>query len=1214
MMGFSNMMISFVISYIAGNVPQIKECLESKKDLQDKIDKCFDRALEKWSVNDGVREIEKRKKTFHLEKLKQTIAGEAILDKNYSELVRLWMVELRNDQACYNFILEHRVELLQIKIDSRFSLLTQQLEEGVEEFRDFRRENRDQYLSMMQELQKISTSLGNITEEDLTRKLLKLFNGVVAQMVESLRVISAKELLDEIYKEFHELIEKRPDLHAEYLIAMGRSLTFSNHKEANKLFHQAYQLKPDEKKLIEMELMSLRNNDLEKAFRLSKQLPTNNIMRRVLEVCYSDDIEKEYHNLPEEILNDYTLRYYILQISSEKHFDPNFLFDDVEVKVPDSLTYQNVFCWMYVMTWHTIQFGGELCLSIQQPVPAVLQTAFETCKKLMFLLEETEVRPFFTMVEAHYCYWGFVINRDESWIEAIHQIDRKTAKGQATNLNMMEVSMLTVAGRSTEAFQIVASMRTQITPKIADYVILMAYHAKDMTMLEWVMKLIKEKPFKLSSSAALHIAFCVNGKSASSILRMIDDSLFEMENDAVVLRELCNVYDSRTVDVTALKQHLDKLTGDMTAYAALVLANSGEAQMAYDLLQPRAADEKSGLRQRVLLEVMARLPEKHPELYQMLVNKRKKGERCDDEMLRLEYTLDAQVGDYENAYEVICKLYEHHPTNEDILVNYLRMLGRFDTSVLKGKQQEVLDFKFSQFASIQQVYQIYVENKFFDIAIELLYQFVNASVDVNARTFYFTETTIGDIRKIVNQNYPLATDGLYAICDRADGVRFFFQVGLGSELGEKLIGMKEGDFFECTEKDEETGYVLSHIVNKYGKLTAEISQEIATGNNPYIKVLNIDMDNPLDSLREQIAKVCPNTVDYHKNKCFAEEQYEKGELGILSFVSDDDLIGCYYNRLFSNSKVFVPPYQVLEGIAFQGVSPTSLRYVLDITGLLMLFEYHQKTEYEYNEKFLIASTTYEFVVTSCKNSGRFAQRGYRNAVNGKALARYKNYIDLDLEIRLNKLLKWMDDNCEKVISDKFLTFDGREKKSISQVLIMNTLMLLTQPDRCLISDDLIIEKILRMKARVITTETYMRSVVGGEDGEKFLEFLTDCNYIGVFINRDYIYDEYLKMERGMENQFNYVTQNVAYNEILPAIVVQAAIKIAENAKDRQLARITLTNLFVVMIAAIRTLQRSAIVANLTATLPEEYRNTMFVRRCLEDAARINHVIILPSGM
>ena len=54
-MGVDDMMVSFALSYIAGNIPQIKEWLQGRKDLQDKISKCYDRALKKWTVNDGIR-------------------------------------------------------------------------------------------------------------------------------------------------------------------------------------------------------------------------------------------------------------------------------------------------------------------------------------------------------------------------------------------------------------------------------------------------------------------------------------------------------------------------------------------------------------------------------------------------------------------------------------------------------------------------------------------------------------------------------------------------------------------------------------------------------------------------------------------------------------------------------------------------------------------------------------------------------------------------------------------------------------------------------------------------------------------------------------------------------------------------------------------------------------------------------------------------------
>ena len=138
---------------------------------------------------------------------------------------------------------------------------------------------------------------------------------------------------------------------------------------------------------------------------------------------------------------------------------------------------------------------------------------------------------------------------------------------------------------------------------------------------------------------------------------------------------------------------------------------------------------------------------------------------------------------------------------------------------------------------------------------------------------------------------------------------------------------------------------------------------------------------------------------------------------------------------------------------------------------------------------------------------------YSEALSGGAIVRFKEFIDMDLEIRMNKLLKWMDDNCEKEVSDKFLSLDAKEQKSFAQVLTMNTLTLMLSPNRCLITDDQIIEKTLRLKTRAITTETFMLRHNGGKDMADYMKFLVDCNYIGVFLKSDFIYEEYIKMER-----------------------------------------------------------------------------------------------------
>ena len=48
---------NFAISYAANNVPTLRDLINRKKGLGDRIDECFKKALKRWSVNRGVRDI-----------------------------------------------------------------------------------------------------------------------------------------------------------------------------------------------------------------------------------------------------------------------------------------------------------------------------------------------------------------------------------------------------------------------------------------------------------------------------------------------------------------------------------------------------------------------------------------------------------------------------------------------------------------------------------------------------------------------------------------------------------------------------------------------------------------------------------------------------------------------------------------------------------------------------------------------------------------------------------------------------------------------------------------------------------------------------------------------------------------------------------------------------------------------------------------------------
>lgn len=107
-MGLDDIAISFALSYLAGNIPTIKDRFSKKRDLDERIEKCYQKALKRWCQNDSIR----KNMSIHIfentKKLAKYIETENIVI--IRELIDLWGRELRNDELCYAFILECKLD------------------------------------------------------------------------------------------------------------------------------------------------------------------------------------------------------------------------------------------------------------------------------------------------------------------------------------------------------------------------------------------------------------------------------------------------------------------------------------------------------------------------------------------------------------------------------------------------------------------------------------------------------------------------------------------------------------------------------------------------------------------------------------------------------------------------------------------------------------------------------------------------------------------------------------------------------------------------------------------------------------------------------------------------------------------------------------------------------------------------------------------------
>ena len=116
-MTLDDMAISFVLSYLAGSIPVWRDWLDQTPSLKKKIDECYRRALKEWSVNEDIR----RRFTgvAGINQLRKYVVSKSESSdvSDVDELLSLWADELRNVDICYSFIIEHKVDWLNLKFE-----------------------------------------------------------------------------------------------------------------------------------------------------------------------------------------------------------------------------------------------------------------------------------------------------------------------------------------------------------------------------------------------------------------------------------------------------------------------------------------------------------------------------------------------------------------------------------------------------------------------------------------------------------------------------------------------------------------------------------------------------------------------------------------------------------------------------------------------------------------------------------------------------------------------------------------------------------------------------------------------------------------------------------------------------------------------------------------------------------------------------------------
>lgn len=105
--------IGFVLSYVANNIPTLKEWLEGDPDINDRLESCYLLAVDKWNVDLGTKDAYRQGgMARHLEDLKDFVINpQKGRHQKEKELLKLWADYIYADPACGEFIDRHENEI-----------------------------------------------------------------------------------------------------------------------------------------------------------------------------------------------------------------------------------------------------------------------------------------------------------------------------------------------------------------------------------------------------------------------------------------------------------------------------------------------------------------------------------------------------------------------------------------------------------------------------------------------------------------------------------------------------------------------------------------------------------------------------------------------------------------------------------------------------------------------------------------------------------------------------------------------------------------------------------------------------------------------------------------------------------------------------------------------------------------------------------------------
>jgi hypothetical protein len=510
-----------------------------------------------------------------------------------------------------------------------------------------------------------------------------------------------------------------------------------------------------------------------------------------------------------------------------------------------------------------------------------------------------------------------------------------------------------------------------------------------------------------------------------------------------------------------------------------------------------------------------------------------------DELLRLEADLCRQLTDWDRCIE-ICEYYLNVNNNsESFLTLKLLALNELGSEQNKVEIEKLVvifkNFDFKSYTHIKLVVNVLIENGYYQIALDLIYNKAIDENNIEARTDYIM-AMVKMSSEFINE-YDTIQIGRY-VKYRLNGEIKFIEVCDKHILSSQIIGRKKGDLVTLQRpmiKTHDT-ITIMRIMDKYLCLHDKILEQI---NNPYsgFPMQSFEFkDTSLEGMNKTFIELfgAMGSVNKQKDENLFKEYYSYNLTftELINQIYQSDYLGGYFDLISSKDGIIQVPF-----IHYPRISIIDKEIVLDFTSLLMIFHLYRKHEIKFENKFIIAKGVVDYIRNYLKNQKLEPKKKMSLDITLEGVTpNFQSEEITDMNVTyLEKLLVWISANCIPTIATGKLDVIRKLENKIANetfmhLIIENITLVMENENRIMLTDDSTYFKFYPIKSgKTISTELFIKSFFP-KNNSYMVEFANN-KYVGHSYSADTLIQEFNKKLSGQYNEYDHCVRNVSLSLI-----------------------------------------------------------------------------------